>query len=154
MPQFSGLKNFAFSSVNAQILIRSKFSLPVFDTKSYCISAVVCLNLVHYESISDYVLMKFMIRISETEFAGICAGIREDREIICKHNPIGSEEETLFWMLLSCLVSYLSLSEIETPCFTGMPDAETYRQAILFVLKDRKTADFDAQKYLNKLTEI
>ncbi len=95
-----------------------------------------------------------MTRISEEEFAGICAGIGEDKEVIRKHNPIGTEEETLLWMLLSCLTSYLSLSELETPCFTGMPDAETYRQAILFVLKDRKTAAFDAQIYLNKLTEI
>ena len=79
----------------------------------------------HYESFSDYDLIKFMILISETEFAGICAGIRKDRKIIYEHNPIGTEEETLFWMLLSCLVSYLSLSETETPCFTGMPNAET-----------------------------
>lgn len=92
--------------------------------------------------------------ISEAEFAEICAGICEDRGVIRKHNPIGTEEETFLWMLLSCLISYLSLSELETPCFAGMPDAETYRQAILFVLDDRKTADFDAQFYLNKLTEI
>ena len=113
-----------------------------------------CLHLVHYESFSDYVLMKFMNRISEAEFARICAGIYDDRHIIRKHNPVGTEEETLFWMLLSCLISYLSLSEIETPCFTGMPNAETYRQAILFILKDRKNEDFNAEIYLNKLIEI
>ena len=94
-----------------------------------------------------------MAKISERELARICEGIYEDREIICPHNPIGSEEETLLWMLLSCLVSYLSLSEIETPCFTGTPTAETYRQAILFILKDRKTEDFDVEKHLEKLTE-
>lgn len=92
-----------------------------------------------------------MVTISETEFKRICAGIYEDREMICRHNPIGSREETLLWMLLSCLVSYLSLSEIETPCFTGKPDAETYREAILFVLKDRQAGNFDAEKYLNEL---
>jgi hypothetical protein len=32
-----------------------------------------------------------------------------------------------------------------------MPDEKTYRQAILFVLRDRKTPDFDAEKYLDKL---
>jgi len=98
--------------------------------------------------------MKIMNRISEAEFARICAGIHSDRRIIRKHNPVGTEEETLFWMLLNCLVSYLSLSENETPCFTGMPNAETYRQAILFILKARKTEDFDAEIYLNRLTEI
>ena len=91
--------------------------------------------------------MGFM-KISEEEFARICRGIRDDRESIVKHNPIGSEEEILFWMLLSCLISYLSLSEIETPCFTGKPDAMTYRDAIVFVLRDRKSSDFDAESYL------
>ena len=95
-----------------------------------------------------------MVRISEAEFAKICAGIIQDREIIRKHNPVGTYEETLLWMLLSCLISYLSLSEIEMPCFTGTPNAETYRQAILHVLKDKKTADFDGEMYLNELTQI
>jgi hypothetical protein len=94
-----------------------------------------------------------MAKINEAELKRICAGIYEDREIICRHNPIGTREETLFWMLLSCLVSYLSLSEIETPCFTGKPDAETYREAILFILKDRKAENFDTEKYLNELIE-
>lgn len=94
-----------------------------------------------------------MAKISERELARICDGIREDRESICRHNPIGTSEETLLWMLLSCLISYLSLMEIETPCFTGKPTAETYRTAILFVLKDRKTGDFDAETYLDKLIE-
>jgi hypothetical protein len=89
-------------------------------------------------------------KISEEKFAEICEDIFEDRELICKHNPIGNAEETLLWMLLGCLVSYLSLSELETPCFNGKPTAETYRQAILFVLNDRKSADFDAEKYLEK----
>jgi hypothetical protein len=94
-----------------------------------------------------------MTKISEKEFARICAGIYEDRESIFRHNPIGTREETLLWMLLSVLLSYLSLSEIETPCFNGKPTAETYRQAILFVLRDRKTENFDAEEYLVKLSE-
>ena len=94
-----------------------------------------------------------MTKISEGEFSGICKGIDNDRQKIYKHNPIGTEEETLLWMLLSILISYLSLSEIETPCFTGLPTAETYRQAILFILKDRKTEDFDAESYLDKLVK-
>lgn len=92
-----------------------------------------------------------MAKISEQEFSRICKDIYEDRQIIRKHNPIGTREETLLWMLMSILISYLSLSEIETPCFPGMPTAETYRQAILFVLKERKTSEFDAQGYLDDL---
>ncbi len=97
--------------------------------------------------------MKRMTKISEQEFERICRGIKEDRETIWKHNPIGTREEILLWMLLSCLVSYLSLTEIETPCFNGKPDAETYRTVILFVLKDRKTENFDEQECLTELVE-
>jgi hypothetical protein len=92
-----------------------------------------------------------MAKITEQEFSLICKGIYEDREAIHKHNPIGTREETLLWMLLSILISYLSLSEVETPCFPGMPTAETYRQAILFILKDKKSSEFDAEGYLDDL---
>jgi hypothetical protein len=92
-----------------------------------------------------------MTTLTEAEFARICGGIYEDRESIIKHNPVGTREEILLWMLLGCLVTYLSLAEIETPCFTGRPDAATYKQAVLFILKDRKAGDFDAEKYLENL---
>ncbi len=88
------------------------------------------------------------MKISESEFDRICLGIRENRQAIVKHNPIGSDDEILLWMLLGSLISYLSLLEIETPCFNGTPDAATYRDAILFVLRDRKSDDFDPEKYL------
>lgn len=94
-----------------------------------------------------------MSKITESEFNRICQGIYEDREVIRKHNPIGTREETLLWMLLSCLISYLSLTDSETPCFTGMPTAETYRTAILFVLKDRMSEKFDTEKYLDELVK-
>ena len=92
-----------------------------------------------------------MTKISSEELERICSGIYKDREAIYKHNPIGTREETLLWMLLSCLNSYMSLAEIETPCFTGMPNQQTYREAILFVLKDRKIDDFEAEPFLEKL---
>ena len=93
-----------------------------------------------------------MTTISEAEFARICNGIVEDRETIIKHNPIGPQDEILLWMLLSCLISYLNLTDIETPCFSGKPDAKTYRDAIIFVLKSRTGPAFDAGKYLDQLT--
>ena len=95
-----------------------------------------------------------MTRISETEFTRIVRGISDDRTVIYRHNPIGTEREALLWMLLCCLISYLNLSENETPCFTGTPDEKTYREAIVFVMRDRKTEDFDVETYLNELTEI
>ena len=94
-----------------------------------------------------------MTSISEAEFARICHGIIDDRETIIKHNPIGPSDEILLWMLLSCLISYLNLSEIETPCFNGKPNARTYRDAILFVLNDRRADDFEVEEYLDKFTE-
>ena len=93
-----------------------------------------------------------MTTISEAEFARICHGIVEDRETIIKHNPIGPPDEILLWMLLSCLISYLNLTDIETPCFTGKPDAKTYQDAIIFVLKSRTEPSFDVGKYLDQLT--
>ncbi|MFM9905873.1 MAG: hypothetical protein ACKVQJ_15020 [Pyrinomonadaceae bacterium] len=94
-----------------------------------------------------------MTKISEAEFARICDGIRNDRESIIKHNPLGPSDEILLWMLLSCLISYLNLTEIETPCFTGKPDAKTYRNAIIFVLQGRQIDKIAIDKYLNTLTD-
>jgi hypothetical protein len=93
-----------------------------------------------------------MTRISEAEFARIVNGLKEDRADIIKHNPIGPDDEILLWMLLAVLISFLNLTEIETPCFTGTPNADTYKQAVLFVLRNRKTDEFDAEKYLAELT--
>ena len=90
--------------------------------------------------------------ISEAEFARLCEDIARDKESIVKYNPIGTREEILLWMLLSVLVSYLSLEDIETPCFNGKPDAETYRDAIAFVLKGRKLEEFDETNYLGTMT--
>lgn len=93
-----------------------------------------------------------MTKISEAEFARICDGIYEDRESIIKHNPLGTRDEILLWMLLSCLTTYLSLSDHETPCFTGKPDAKIYREAVHFVLEDRRVADFSIDQYLDALS--
>lgn len=92
--------------------------------------------------------------ISEREFAKICREINDERDIICKHNPIGSEEETLLWMLMSVLISYLSLDSAEIPCLTGIPTAATYQHAILFILKDRRTNDFDPEPYLESWSAL
>ena len=93
-----------------------------------------------------------MTCISESELSRLVEGIIEDRESIIRHNPIGTPEETLFWMLLSSLVVYLSLGDLETPCFTGRPDAKTYREAIEFVLRDRMSDKFDPAPLLDNLT--
>jgi len=99
-----------------------------------------------------------MTKISEAEFARICEGIVEDRESIIKQNPVGTSEGILFWMLLGCLVSYLNLmdsdltfTESESLCCDG-PEAKSYRDAITFILKERRIDDFDANKYLDTLT--
>lgn len=94
-----------------------------------------------------------MAKISEREFRNICDGIAADRATIIKHNPIGSNEEILLWMLLSCLNSYLSLSEMEMPCFSGVPDAATYRNAVLFVLRGRMEGDFRPEQYIDNLVK-
>jgi len=92
-----------------------------------------------------------MTEITAAEFRRIVDGILDDRASIVRHNPIGSEEETLLWMLMSSLVVYLSLNEMETPCFTGRPDAKTYKDAIELILRDRKADEFNAGPLIDKL---
>jgi ribonucleotide monophosphatase NagD (HAD superfamily) len=89
--------------------------------------------------------------ISEADFERLCEGIAEDRAIILKHNPMGTANESLLWMLLGCLVSYLSLSDSETPCFPGKPDEAAYRLAIEQIMASRKQGDFDASIYMDRL---
>ena len=91
--------------------------------------------------------------ISEKQFADFCTNIKADRASICRSNPLGSDEEILLWMLLGVLSVFLSLSELETPCFTGKPDAATYRRAINFVLRNRKKDAFEIEKYLDELVK-
>jgi len=95
-----------------------------------------------------------MVTISEREFVRIVEGIEEDRDLIIRHNPIGTPDETLLWMLMSCLVSYLSLSDNQTPCFTGRPNAETYRDAIRFILRNHSEPEFDAGPALDRLSQV
>lgn len=92
-----------------------------------------------------------MTKISEVELARIVDGIVEDADSIYKHNPVGTREETLFWMLMSCLVTYLSLSELETPCFTGVPNADTYKEAVRFIVSARQDVKFALDPYLERV---
>lgn len=92
-----------------------------------------------------------MAKISETEFARICAGLKGDRETIIRHNPVGSDKEILLWMLLGCLNSYLDLDDNEVPCFPGRPDERSYRDAIQYVIKGRAIAEFDPLPYIEEL---
>ena len=56
-------------------------------------------------------------------------------------------------MLMSVLISFLSIEESQMPDFHGKPDADTYRDAILFILKNRKKDDFEEQQYLRDLVK-
>jgi hypothetical protein len=75
-----------------------------------------------------------MSRLKRSEFLRIAEGIRRDREAIIKHNPMGSDEEVLLWMLMSCLINYLGLEGDEVPCFPGPTNSETYKKAIMFIV--------------------
>ncbi len=92
-----------------------------------------------------------MALITEAEFARICSGIKADSESIVKFNPIGTREDILTWMLLSCLVTYLSLTDEETPCFPGRPDSRSYREAIAFILRTRSDGDFEPGPYIDAM---
>lgn len=92
-----------------------------------------------------------MAGITKSEFIRIVDGIVEDRESIYKHNPIGSEEETLLWMLMSCLINYLGLTDNEIPCFPGATTSDTYRQAISFILREAGDGAFEVDSQLDRL---
>ncbi|HQZ81765.1 MAG TPA: hypothetical protein PLR83_00965 [Pyrinomonadaceae bacterium] len=98
--------------------------------------------------------MSNLHRITESEFERIVQGIVDDRETIIKHNPLGTREEILLWMLSAVLFSYLSLTDLETPCFSGSVNAKTYREAIGFILRDRKEGDFEHEKYLDEFVDV
>lgn len=89
--------------------------------------------------------------LTEAEFRRICEGIRADRESIVKHNPVGTPRETLLWMLLSVMISYLSLDDNEIPCFTGRPDENMFREAIMFIVNKKRAEVFDADVHLKAL---
>lgn len=93
-----------------------------------------------------------MAKITEKEFVKIVDGICEDRESIIKHNPIGSDEEILLWMLMSCLINFLGLTDQQIPCFPGTPTAETYRQAIGYIISESCDEKFDVAGQLCKLS--
>ena len=92
-----------------------------------------------------------MAVLTEEELYRICDGIRVDRDKIIKHNPIGTENETLLWMLMSVLVSYLSLDEKEIPCFPGDVDEATYRKATEMIIEMKRDTAFDHETIINRM---
>jgi hypothetical protein len=42
---------------------------------------------------------------------------------------------------------------METPCFTGRPDEDTYKEAIIFILRGRTDGDFDPDPYIEGMIE-
>lgn len=92
-----------------------------------------------------------MGKISEKDFVRIVDGVIADRELIFHHNPIGTEEETLLWMVMSCLINYLGLTDKEMPCFPGTPTAETYRQAITYIVAEHRESVFDPTEHLGRI---
>ena len=131
-----------------------------FDQIAIRLTSIRPLNTISFPAVRiSNVLNRFRIqtyndrvgKITETEFDRICRGLAEDRDVIIKHNPIGSPAETLLWMLVSCLVSYLSLEEIETPCFTGRPDEAAYRDAIRSIVERKGMPSFDVAPHLDAL---
>lgn len=92
-----------------------------------------------------------MAKITEMEFVKIVDGIVEDRESIIKHNPIGSDAEILLWMLMSCLINFIGLTDNQIPCFPGKPTAETYQQAIGHIMSESCDEKFDLEAQLRKL---
>jgi hypothetical protein len=93
-----------------------------------------------------------MTTISEDEFRKLCDDIYLDRERIYSFNPNMSHREALLWMLLGCLLSLLSLSQLEQSSFHTESSTDPYGDAILELLQPRMQPAFDPQMYIAELT--
>lgn len=131
------------------IRVRRSDSIRSIDKLQWC-----CIISGHWIRTTQCGLIQSVAKITKAQFTAICDGIRADREIIIEHNPIGTPEETQLWMLLNILVNYLSLDESETPCFTGIPDRETYRKAIDHVIKNKKAEKFDVDPIIDGMLNL
>ena len=92
-----------------------------------------------------------MKQISESEFARLAEGVGDDADTIFRHNPIGTRPETLLWMLVGVLTMYLDLSDAEMPCFPNTPTAETYAEAVRYVVRRYAVRPFDPEPYIGKM---
>jgi hypothetical protein len=93
-----------------------------------------------------------MSTISEQEFKKLCDEVYADRLQIYTFNPNVSRSEALFWMLLGCLVSLLSIPIPDQPSVYGGASSDPYGDAICEVLKGRTEQDFDPRTYLAVLS--
>jgi hypothetical protein len=91
--------------------------------------------------------------ISETEFVRLCDGLYADRQQIYEFNPNAGKREALLWMLVGCLMSLLSISDLEQQSTGVEPNSDSYANTILEILRGRTRPPFDPQTHLAKLSK-
>jgi hypothetical protein len=86
--------------------------------------------------------------ISEEEFSRMCINICKDIDQIRSWNPSLSTRDAFLWMLLGCLVSFLSVPILDQPSVYNPKAHDPYLDAVLAVLRDRTNPLFDPRAQL------
>lgn len=94
-----------------------------------------------------------MDTITEQQFKKLCDDTYCERHEIYPLNPNVSHREALLWMLLGKLVSLLSVPILEQPSVYGATNSDPYGNAVIEIVQQRASPNFDPKLYVNELTE-
>lgn len=97
--------------------------------------------------------MMTMETITEQEFKTLCDDLYRDRDEIYPFNPNVTHREALLWMLLGILVSLLSVPILEQPSVYGGTNSDPYGTAVIELVLQRASPEFDPETYLKELSE-
>lgn len=92
----------------------------------------------------------FMITISETRFRTICDDAYRDRHQIYAFDPNAGRAQTVLWVILGAIHSYLSLSDAEIAQLNG-PKFTSYSDVICEMVQARQDGNFAPRPVLDDL---
>lgn len=90
------------------------------------------------------------MKISEQQFAKLCEDVYLDREQIYAYNPNMNRVDCLEWMVLGCLIAFLSIEISDESDKLETSTEHPYGEIICKLLENRMTKPFDAKFYLNE----
>lgn len=90
------------------------------------------------------------MKISEQQFAKLCEDVYLDREQIYAYNPNMNRRDCLEWMVLGCLIAFLSIEISDESDKFETSNEHPYGEIICKFLENRMTEPFDAKFYLNE----
>jgi hypothetical protein len=91
--------------------------------------------------------------ISEEKFRALCEEVYRDRAEIYGFHPGAGRSEALLWMLLGCLISLLSVDEVEMEAVADSSGKYLYLEAVCALLEKRTEPHFNPRPYLEELAQ-